>query len=109
MYEPYEAEARLYAPPLGTFDPDWTTRLLRQRRPELRWDQASRLVIMVWRHLWRSPQLSRDELVDYCLSELSGAGEDGWAAALTHVQAAADAVVDFCEAFDVEAPRGELD
>ncbi len=98
-YEPYDAETRLYAPPLGTFDPDWTTRLLRQRRPELGWEHASRLVILAWRHLWRSPQLSRDGLVDYCHTDV------GDRSTLGQLEAAVDAVLDFCDAFEVEPPR----
>lgn len=98
-YEPYDAETRLYAPPLGSFDPDWATRLLRQRRPELDWEHACRLVMLAWWHLWRSPQLSRDGLVDYCYTDLGDLGM------LAHLEAAVDAVLDFCEAFEVEPPR----
>lgn len=95
---PYDEEERLYAPPLGSFDPEWVVRLAVERRPSLDWDVAYRLAVHTWRHLNASPQLSPDELAGYCgLDE--PATEHGEVAAVVH------AAIDFCDAFEVE-PSG---
>jgi hypothetical protein len=94
----YDEFARLYGPPQGTFDADWVTRLLRQRRPALPEPLARQLVAHTWRHLWASPQLSRADLTGYlALDEPAVPDAD--------LEAAVDAAIDFCDAYDVEPPR----
>ena len=95
---PYDEEERLYAPPLGTFDPEWVVRLAVERRPALQWDVAYRLATHTWRHLNASPQLSPADLAGYCgLDEPSTPDGD--------VEAVVEAAIDFCDAFQVE-PTG---
>ena len=98
---PYDEEERLYAPPLGTFDPEWVVRLARARRPLLDWDLAYRLAGHAWRHLNASPQLSPVDLAAYCgLDEASASEED--------LEAVVIAALDFCDAFQVEPPPAEV-
>ena len=92
---PYDEEERLYAPPRGTFDPEWTVRLAMAARPTLGWQVAYRLVEHAWRHMRCSPQLSVDELVDF-----TAADEPNVPTA--DVVAVVQAAVDFCDAFAVE-------
>ena len=95
---PYDEEERLYAPPLGSFDPEWVVRLAVERRPSLDWDVAYRLAVHTWRHLNASPQLSPDELAGYCGLDEPMTGPDD-------VDAVVRAAIDFCDAFQVE-PSG---
>lgn len=95
---PYDEEERLYAPPHGTFDPEWVTRMALQRRPSLDWDLTHRLAAHAWRHLWASPQLSPDDLVAYCGADEPTATDD-------EVTTVVDCAFDFCFAFEVEPPR----
>lgn len=100
MYEhgrPYDEEERLYAPPLGSFDPEWVVRLAVERRAGLDWDVAYRLAGHVWRHLVASPQLSPDDLAAYC-------GLDEPAVPAGVVAVVVGAALDFCDAFEVEPP-----
>lgn len=94
----YDEFTRIYGPPQGTFDAEWTTRLVRERRPHLGWEQASHLVSSAWRHLWACPQLSREELVGYIALDAPAVPDDD-------LRAAVDAAIDFCEVYEVEPPR----
>ncbi len=95
---PYDEEERLYAPPTGSFDPEWVVRLAIGRRPGLDWSLAYRLAEHAWRHLTASPQLSPVELAAYCgWDEPGAAGED--------VAVVVESAIDFCEAFAVEPPQ----
>jgi hypothetical protein len=96
--DPYDEATRLYGPPQGTFDAEWVTRIVRQRRPALAWDDASRLVAAAWRHLWASPQLSAEELVAYVALDEPARQDEELATAVA-------AVLDFVEVYDVEPPR----
>lgn len=95
--EPYDEEERLYAPPLGSFDPEWVVRLARERRPTLRWDLAYRLAGHAWRHLVASPQLAPDVLAGYCALDEAKATE-------ADVAVVVDAAIDFCDVFQVDPP-----
>ena len=98
---PYDEEERLYAPPLGAFDPEWVVRLAQARRPQLDWDLAYRLAGHAWRHLNASPQLSPSDLSAYCgLDEASASEEDTEAVVL--------AALDFCDVFQVDPPPAEV-
>jgi hypothetical protein len=92
---PYGEEERLYAPPTGTFDPEWVVRLARSRSPSVPWPLAYRLTEHTWRHLVASPQLAPEELAAYC------EGDEPEASAV-QAQAVVDAALDFCDAFAVE-------
>jgi hypothetical protein len=92
---PYEEEERLYAPPRGSFDPEWAVRLALAARPGLAWPDAYRLAEHAWRHLRCSPQLSVDELVDYTAADEPDVP-------VADVAVVVQAAVDFCEAFAVE-------
>ncbi len=94
---PYDEEERLYAPPLGSFDPEWVVRLAVERLPTLQWDLAYRLATAAWRHLNASPQLGPADLAGYC-----GLDEPG--AAVGDVEVVVGAAIDFCDAFQVEPP-----
>ena len=95
---PYDEEERLYAPPHGSFDPEWVVRLALDRRPGIEWSLAYRLAEHAWRHLRASPQLSPDDLADYCGADEADADD-------LDVRAVTGAAVDFCDAFDVEPPH----
>lgn len=92
---PYDEEERLYAPPLGTFDPEWVVRIAIEREPRLDWDLAYRLARHTWRHLRASPQLSPDDLAAYVGLDEPGARDD-------EVVAVVEAAIDFVDAFAVE-------
>ena len=94
----YDEFARIYGPPQGTFDADWVTRLVLQRRPHLGEQVAGRLVSHTWRHLWASPQLSCADLVGYLALDEPGLPD-------ADLEAAVQAAVDFCDAYAVEPPR----
>ena len=94
---PYDEEERLYAPPLGSFDPEWVVRLARTRSPVLEWDVAYRLATHAWRHMNASPQLGPDDLAGYCALD-EPAAVDG------DVEVVVRAAIDFCDAFSVEPP-----
>ena len=95
---PYDEAMRLYGPPQGTFDADWVTRMVRERRPALTWDAAARLVASAWQHLWASPQLSAEDLCGYVALD---APDDSDA----DIAVAVEAVLDFVDVYDVEPPR----
>lgn len=92
---PYDEEERLYAPPHGSFDPEWVVRIARDVQPALTWPVAYRLAEHAWRHLRCSPQLSVDELVDYTWADEPDA-------AVADVAVVVQAAIDFCDAFSVE-------
>jgi len=94
----YDQAERLYSPPLGTYDPDWVTRMALQRRPGMGWDRAHRLAVSSWRHLWASPQLSAVDLEAYVGLDEPGAGD-------ADVACVVGCAFDFCAAFQVEPPR----
>ena len=98
---PYDEEERLYAPPLGSFDPEWVVRLVRARRPGIDWDLAYRLAGHAWRHLNASPQLAPDDLSAYCALDEPTAREDD-------VDVVVGAALDFCDEFQVEPPPAEV-
>ena len=99
--KPYDEEERLYAPPLGAFDPEWVVRLARERRPQIGWDLAYRLAVHTWRHLNASPQLSPADLAAYCGLDEAGASEED-------LEAVTFAALDFCDVFQVEPPPTEV-
>jgi hypothetical protein len=98
---PYDEEERLYAPPLGSFDPEWVVRLVQARRPGIDWDLAYRLAVHAWRHLNASPQLGPADLSAYCALDEPTARED-------EVDQVVGAALDFCDAFQVEPPPAEV-
>ncbi len=98
---PYDEEERLYGPPLGTFDPEWVVRLVRERRPRIEWDLAYRLAGHAWRRLNASPQLGPADLAGYCALDEPAATE-------SEVNDVIGAALDFCDAYEVEPPPAEV-
>ena len=95
---PYNEGERFYGPPRGFFDPEWVVRMARDRRPSISFALAYRLAEHAWRHMRACPQLSVDELADYCaVDEIDACNDD--------VVTVVECAVDFCEAFGVEPPR----